>query len=78
VDFGKRRDAVIPFEQGRGFAGALDGALVQFPDGVNDGMVVRVQDIFFKFAVAGDVDLGDATGGDPRSCRPSCSRSPSS
>ena len=44
-------------------ADALDGAVVEFPDGINDGMVVGVEDVFAVLGVASDVDLGDAIGG---------------
>ena len=64
MDFFKTGDAVIPFEQRGGVAGALNGALVQFPDRIDDRMIVSVENIFAIFGMAGDVDLRDAPGGD--------------
>ena len=55
--------AVIPFEERGGVTDALDGAVVKFPDGIDDRVVVRVQDVLAIFGVTRDVDLGDAIGG---------------
>ena len=45
-------------------ADALDGAVVELPDGIDYRVVVGVENVFAIFGVAGDVDLRDAIGGD--------------
>src|SRR6266481_3054140 len=45
VDFVESRNPVVPFQQRRGFAGALDCSLVKFPDWINHRMVMRVQNV---------------------------------
>jgi len=57
VNFLKRRDAIVPFEKCRGVPGALDGPVVEFPDGVDHRMVVCVQNVFLEFRMAGDMNL---------------------
>ena len=63
VDFVEGGDVVVPLEQGGRGAAALDGAGIELPDGIDDGMVVGVEDVLLVFGVAGDVDLGDAVRG---------------
>ena len=60
VHFVERRDAVVPLEQRRGVAHPFDGARVELPDRVNDGMIVGIEDVLAVFRMAGDVDLRDA------------------
>src|SRR6266481_9110864 len=38
-------------------ARALNGALIEFPNGIDHRMVMSVEDVFFEFRVARDVDL---------------------
>ena len=51
---------VIPLQQSGGRSAALDGAGVQFPDGIEHRVIVRVEDVLLKLRVARDVDLRDA------------------
>jgi hypothetical protein len=64
VNFVEGGDVVVPLEEGCGGADALDGSGVEMPYGVEHGMIVGVEDIFFELRVSGDVDLRDAFGGD--------------
>src|SRR5437588_3400753 len=64
VNFAESGNAVVPFEKGSGVANALNGAIVQFPNRVDDRMIVSIENIFFVFGMASDVNLGDAFGGD--------------
>src|SRR5438128_1299938 len=57
VDFVEGRDMRVPFEQGGGRADESDGVRVEFPDRVDDRVIVRIEDILPVFGVAGDVDL---------------------
>ncbi len=43
-------------------AGALDGTLVKLPNGIDDRVIVCVENVFPIFRVAGDMNLGDAIG----------------
>src|SRR5579863_135289 len=60
VNLLKRGDAVIPFQECGRPTRALDGAGVEFPDRVNHGMIMGVENVFPIPRMAGDVDLGDA------------------
>lgn len=60
VDFFEAGDVGVPFEEGGGRAAELDGVGVHFPDGVEDGVVVGIEDVFFEFGMAGDMHLADA------------------
>src|SRR5260221_9497059 len=60
VDFLKRGDAVVPLEECRSVAGALDGALIEFPHGIEHRMVMGIEDVFLEFRMAGNVDLRNA------------------
>jgi len=60
MNFVEGGDIVVPFEECGGGSAALDGAIVEVPDGIEDWVVVGVQDVLFEFGVACDVDLGDA------------------
>src|ERR1700677_3020302 len=60
VDFVKRRNAVIPFEQRGGVAAELDGVGVHFPHRIEHRVVVGVEDVFLELRMAGDVDLPHA------------------
>src|SRR5258708_39700180 len=64
VDFAKSGNAVVPFQQGGGVANSLHRAVVQFPDRIDHRMIVSIENIFFVFGMAGDVNLRDAFGGD--------------
>ena len=64
MDFIEAGDVVVPLEQRGGGSATLDGARVELPDGIDDRMVVGVEDVLLVFGMAGDVDLGDAMGGD--------------
>ena len=64
MDFVEGGNAVIPFEERGGVADAVDGAIVEFPDGIDHRVIVSVQDIFAIFGMAGDVNLRDAMRGD--------------
>src|SRR5579862_7614215 len=55
----KRRNAVVPFKQCRGVADQFCGAGVQLPHRVEDGMVVRVENVLLEFGMARDMDLCD-------------------
>ena len=44
-------------------ADALDGAIVELPDGIDDRVIVRIENVFAIFRMAGDVNLRDAFGG---------------
>src|ERR1700722_4310585 len=63
VDFLEGGDAVVPLEQRGGVADALDGAIIEFPHRIDDRMIVRIEDVFAIFRMAGDVNLRDAFGG---------------
>ena len=60
VDFLEAGDVGVPFEQDGGGAAFLQGEVEHFPDGVEHGVVVGVEDVLFKFGMAGDVELADA------------------
>jgi len=60
----ERRDIVIPFKKGGGRSASLDGAGVQPPYRIKDGMIVRVKRVLLKSRVPGEVNLSDALGGD--------------
>src|SRR5271169_5462131 len=64
VNLLKAGNVSVPFQQRGRWAGPAQGVLVEFPDRIDDRMVVRVEDIFAIAAVAGDVKLGHALGGD--------------
>ena len=49
MNFVERRDAVVPLEQRGGVANAFDGARVKFPDRVNHGMIVRIENVLAIF-----------------------------
>src|SRR6266404_6101946 len=63
VNFAKSWNAVVPFEQGRSVADALHCAVIEFPDRIDHRMIVGIENIFFVFGMAGDVNLRDAFGG---------------
>src|SRR5438477_12554810 len=63
MNFAEGGNTVIPFEQSGGVADALHGAIIQFPDRIDDRMIVSIENIFFVFGMAGDMNLGDAFGG---------------
>ena len=56
------RDAVIPFEQRGGAAGAFAGVRVHFPHGVEHRVIVRVENVALVLRVPGDVHLRHALG----------------
>src|SRR5882724_7513348 len=60
VDFLEGGDAVVPLEQRGGMADALNSALIELPDRIDHRMIVRVENVFAVFGVAGDVNLRDA------------------
>lgn len=60
VNFVEGGDVVVPFEEGCGGTYAFNGSSVEVPDGIEDGMIVGVEDVFFELGVAGDVNLRDA------------------
>ncbi len=64
MDFVEGWNVVVPLEKCRGGAGAFDGAGVEPPDGIEDRVIVRVEDVLLELGVAGDVNLRDALGGD--------------
>ena len=49
MDFVKRGNAIVPFEEGRRVSGQLDGPVVKFPNRIEDRMVVRVENEAFEF-----------------------------
>src|SRR6266566_7645121 len=59
MDFAKSGNAVVPFQQGGGVANSLHRAVVQFPDGIDYRMIVSIENIFFVFGMAGDMNLRD-------------------
>ena len=60
MDFVEGGNAVVPFQQRGGGAGEPDGVGVHFPDRIEHGMIVGIEDVFLELRVAGDVDLPDA------------------
>ena len=60
VHFIERRDAIVPFQQRSGVTHAFDGARVQFPHGINHGMIVGIENVLAKFRMSRDVNLRDA------------------
>src|SRR5271163_1325395 len=44
VHFVERGNAVVPFQQRRGRAGQLDRVLIHFPDRVEHGVIVGIED----------------------------------
>ena len=62
VDFVERRDAVVPFEQRGGVAGALDRSFIKLPHGIDHRVVVRIEDVFAVLGMPRDVNLRDAIG----------------
>src|SRR5215469_8563892 len=63
MNFVEGGDAIVPFEESGGVAYALDGAIVEFPNRIDDGMIVSVKNVLAIFGVAGDVNLRDAVCG---------------
>src|SRR5882762_3045731 len=63
VNFAKSGNAVVPFQQSGGVANSLHRAVVQFPDGIDHRMIVSIENIFFVFGMAGDMNLRDPFGG---------------
>ena len=63
VDFFKRRNTVVPFEQRRRRTDALDGMLVQLPYRIEHWMIVRVENILLELGMPGNMNLRDAIGG---------------
>src|SRR5579859_6974058 len=60
MDLIKRRDTVIPLEQCRGFPDQFGGAGIQLPHGIENGMIVRVENVLLEFGMARDMNLRDA------------------
>ena len=60
MDFVERGNVVVPLQQRGGAAREPGGVRVQFPDGIEHRMIVRIEDVFFELRVAGDMDLADA------------------
>ena len=60
VDFIKGRDAIVPFEQGSRVADAFHRVTVHLPNGIQDGVVVCVENVLLKLLMAGDMDLAHA------------------
>src|SRR5665213_2680874 len=60
VDFVEGGNIVVPLQQRGGLADAFDGAGVELPDRVEDGMVVRIQRVLLKLRVAGHMYLRNA------------------
>src|SRR5277367_4663223 len=60
VNLVERRNAIVPLQQRGGVADQFDGAGIEFPDGVQHRMIVGVENVFFEFGMARDVDLRDA------------------
>ena len=59
VDFIKSRNAVVPFEQGRGAANEFHGVRVQLPNRIEHRMIVRIENVFLELRMTRDVDLPD-------------------
>ena len=53
----ERRDGIVPFQQGGGVADQPDGVGVELPYGIQDGVIMRIEDVFFEFRMASDMDL---------------------
>src|SRR5262245_21016434 len=60
VDFVKGGDAVVPLEQSGRVADLTYRVPVHLPDRIQDGMIMGIENVFFEFGVAGNVDLADA------------------
>src|SRR5438270_254188 len=63
MDFVEGGNMVVPLQQGRRGASQFNGLGIELPHGIKDWMVVRVQNIFLKIRVSGDVNLGYALHG---------------
>lgn len=59
VNLVKGGNAVIPFEQGGGVTDPLESVAIHLPDRIENGMIVGVENVFFEFGMAGNVDLPD-------------------
>src|ERR1700735_3905515 len=53
----KRGDLIIPLKQCGGWTATLNGALVELPDGIEDRVIVRIEDVLLEPRVACDMDL---------------------
>ena len=60
VNFVEGRNAVIPFQQGRGATHLLDCVRVHLPDRVEHWMIVGIEQVFFELRMARDMDLPHA------------------
>src|SRR3954447_4242394 len=60
MDFCKRRNAIVPFQQSGCPSYQFDGVRIKFPDGIEHRMIMRIKNIFLKLGVTRDVDLPDA------------------
>src|SRR5215467_6991179 len=63
MDFAEAGNAVVPLEQSRRVAHTLNRPVVESPHRIDHRMIVCVENIFFVFGVAGDVNLRDPLGG---------------
>src|SRR6202050_5235920 len=61
--FIKRGNGVVPFQKRGRESGAFNGARVQFPYGINHGVIVSVQNVFPILRMFGDMNLRHALGG---------------
>jgi hypothetical protein len=59
VEFGEGRDVGIPFEEGRDALGASVGAAVEIPDGIDDGVIVGIDEMGLAVSVAREMELHD-------------------
>src|SRR5215471_21619538 len=57
MNFLERRNSVVPFKQSRRDTDSPDGVLIQFPDWIDDRMVVCIENVFREFGVPGNMDL---------------------
>src|ERR1017187_5129239 len=57
VNLVERRNAIVPLQQRGGDADQFDGAGIEFPDGIQHRMIVGIENVFFEFGMARDVDL---------------------
>ena len=53
-------NVVVPLQQRGGRPAALDGARVEIPHRIEHGMIVRIENVFLEFGMAGDMNLRDA------------------
>src|SRR4030095_3787254 len=52
MHLGKAWDLVLPFEQGGRTSAAFNGPLIDFPHGIEDRMIVGIEDVALEFGVS--------------------------